>query len=130
MAKRPSLRANVTKPEAAAKAAEAAKLAERLGAGQAKDGAVPTELVPGTDPDMAETVSFHLPLWMTDGLSELAALRLRRDKMNRRAAIKAGERPPQARRSASAIVREALEARWGEIEAETEALRKELGGRR
>ena len=115
----------VTAATKAAREDRAAKAAQ-----VARDLAPPVEVVPGTDPEAAETVSFHLPLWMTDGLAELASLRLRRDKMLKRAARAKGEKPPQARRSASAIVREALEARWSEIEAETDALRAELAGRR
>lgn len=78
--------------------------------------------------DMMETQSFHLPVTMLEKISDLALLRLRRDKLERRRAKLAGEKPEgQSRRSGSAIVREALDAHAAAIDAETAELRDLLG---
>jgi len=130
MAKRPSLSGNVAKPtDHTAAATEAAKVAEALTRKAAPD------VYQGDDETEMQTVSYVLPVPMIDLLSKLAALRLERDKMQKRAhrraiaaAKKANQAPPveppmQARRSASAIVREALEAHRAAIEAEIEDLK-------
>lgn len=133
MKKRSSLAGNVSKPalDAAEKAAEVTR---KLSGGKAQASA------PDDEPLML-TSSYVLPADMVDELAELAALRLQRDKAEKRAhrraiaaAKKAGTAPPveapsQARRSASAIVREAIEAYRPTLRAEIEALEKELKDR-
>jgi len=69
-----------------------------------------------------ETASFNLPLELIELCRELAEARLKRDRAEKREARKRGEKPPQARRSASAVVAEALEAHRASIEAEIKAL--------
>lgn len=134
MAKRPSLKSNVVKPaDTAAKVAEAERITGQL-TGKAQMTAPPA---PDDDETEMQTASYVLPVEMIDLLSKLAALRLERDKMQKRAhrravtaAAKAGVSAPpgppptQARRSASAIVREALEAHRAVIEAEIEDLQR------
>jgi len=108
--KRTSLAGNVAKPDAA----EAVAIARKI-AGQA---------APATATDTApeyETVSYNLPLDLIDLCRDLATERHRIDQAAKRdlrrrikAAKRAGqpapfEAPQQARQSASAIVREALE---------------------
>ena len=87
---------------------------------------------PATAPDGVEyeTVSYNLPLDLIDLYRKLADLRHVRDQAEKRelrrqikAANKAGTtppapRPPQARKSASAVVREALEAHRDTVQAE------------
>lgn len=115
MAKRTGLAGQAKRPDdgAAAKAAEvAAKLA-------AKDGQ-------DDDPDYqgeAETVSYHLPVEMIELIRDLAEERLKVDRREKRAARRRGEKPPQARRSASGVVREALDAHRPVMEAELAELR-------
>ena len=132
MAKRPPLKSNVAKPaDTAAKVAEAERITGQL-TGKAQ---VAAPAAPDDETEM-QTASYVLPVEMIDLLSQLAALRLERDKMQKRAhrravaaAAKAGVAAPpgppptQARRSASAIVREALEAHRAAIEAEIEDLK-------
>jgi len=71
-----------------------------------------------------ETASYNLPLELVELCRDLAEARLKRDRAQKREARKRGEKPPQARRSASAVVAEALEAHRDAIEAEL----RELGG--
>lgn len=56
-----------------------------------------------------ETVSYHLPVDLIELARDLAEERLRVERVAKRQARCAGEKPPQARRSASAIVHEAVE---------------------
>ena len=70
-----------------------------------------------------ETVSYNLPLELIELYRELAAERLTLARAERRAAKRAGLKPPEARLSASAIVREAMEAHRPKVEAELTALR-------
>ena len=76
---------------------------------------------------LSETVSYNLPVEMIEEIAELAALRLKLDKQKKRAARLRGEKPTQARRSASAAVREALEAHRPEIQKEIEILKEVVG---
>ena len=128
MAKRPPLKSNVAKPtDHSAAASEAAKVAEAL----------TRKTAPAAHTDDAaemETVSYFLPLELVELCRDLAEARVKRDRIERReivrqrkAALKAGqgvppEPPAPARRSASAIVREALEAHRAAIEAEIKEL--------
>lgn len=114
MAKRPSLSGNVAKPnDHTAAATEAAKVA----------GALTRKAVPAAPLDNGsdmETVSYFLPLELVELCRDLAEARVKRDRVERReifkrrkAALKAGqavpaEPPAPARRSASAVIREAL----------------------
>ena len=83
---------------------------------------------PTSEEPLTLTASYVLPEDDIDMLSKLAALRLERDKLERRAARRAGVKPPtQARRSASAIVRAALDAHRPQIMEEIADLEKELG---
>ena len=126
MAKRPSLKGNIATPGAAAQ--KAAQVVQRLTGRDAS----PAE----SEDAETTTASFVLPLDMVDLLSDLAALRLKRDKLEKRALRRLAKRQgepvrggsvKQARRSASAIVREALDAHKPAIEAELAELRQELG---
>ena len=129
MAKRASLSGNITKPNTTAdKVAEAAKVADRL-TGKTVSPA------PIDDTNDMETVSYFLPLELVELCRDLAEARVKRDRVERReivksrkAALKAGqavpaEPPAPARRSASAVIREALEAHRSAIEAEIENLK-------
>lgn len=116
MAKRTSLKAAITKPDAGQAAEVARKLAQPTGQAEADYS------------ELMETVSYHLPVTVIEQITELASLRLRRDKRDRRAAKLAGAKPEgQARRSGSAVVREALDAHLPQILSEIEELRRELG---
>lgn len=123
MAKRASLAGNVAKPDPKKAAEVAAKLTGKP---------APPEMV---SPDQAEeieyeTVSYNLPLDLIDLVRDLAAARHAKDQAEKRQLrrdIKAGRvrdvpKPPQARKSASAIIRECIEARRAEIEAELKDL--------
>lgn len=112
---RPSLKGNV-KPDATKAAELARKLAQGKSAG-AEDGAAPEY------EGETETVSYHLPVELIELYRDLAEERLRLDRAEKRRARRRGEKPPQARRSASAIVREAMEAYRAKVEAELQALR-------
>ena len=126
MAKRTPLGANIAKQDASKAADVARKIAGK---------AAPAPL-PVSDAPEYETVSYNLPLDLIDLYRDLADLRHARDQAEKRAlrraikdAKRAGQRAPteppmQARKSASAIVREALEAHRGAVEAEIEALNK------
>lgn len=120
---RPSLKANVAKKADTAKAA--AEVAKRI-TGQGAAYSAPSV---GENVEY-ETVSYNLPLDLIDLYRDLAAARHRIDQAAKRdlrrrikAAKKAGkplpmEAPQQARQSASAIVREAMEAHRHAVEAE------------
>ena len=81
-----------------------------------------------------ETVSYNLPVELIELVRDLAEERVKVERAEKRALrrqIQAAKRrgepvpadtPPQARKSASAIVREALEAHRAAIEAELKAL--------
>jgi hypothetical protein len=124
MAKRTSLGANVTAPDKAKKAAEVARKMT-----------APNVEQTNADPPEYETVSYNLPLDLIDLCRDLARERHVRDqaaKREQRARIKAAkkaglppplEAPEQARQSASAIIREALEAHRAAIEVELKSLR-------
>ncbi|MCF7700928.1 hypothetical protein [Loktanella sp. M215] len=129
MVKRPSLSGNVAKPtDHTAAATEAAKVAGAL----TRKAAPAAPLDDGSD---METVSYFLPLELVELCRDLAEARVKRDRVERReivkrrkAALKAGqavpaEPPAPARRSASAVIREALEAHRAAIEAEIEDLK-------
>lgn len=78
------------------------------------------------DPDYqgeTETVSYNLPVELIELYRDLAEERLKADRSEKRAARRRGEKPPQARRSASAIVAAAMEALRPQIEAELKASR-------
>lgn len=111
MAKRASLAGNVAKAKDAGQAAEVAR---KLAGKAPQDHA-------SAPVGESETVSYNLPLELIDEVAELANLRLHFEKLERRKAkaegINRGTRP-QARRSASAIIREALYAHRGAIQAE------------
>ena len=112
MAARQSLKANVAKP-APKDAGEAAKVAQQL----AKNApATPAQ----DDETDFETVSFNLPVDLIELVRDLADARVKTIRKMQRAAKKqpGGWQGPEARRSASAVVREALEAHREKIEAE------------
>jgi hypothetical protein len=128
MAKRPSLSGNVKRT--APDAAKAVEVARKLsGQGEAPQDA-------DTAPEY-ETVSYNLPVDLIDLWRDLAKERHRIDQETKRqlrreirAAKRAGrtppvEPPPQARESASAIMREAMEAYRPTVEAELAKLRGE-----
>ncbi len=85
-----------------------------------------------------ETVSYNLPLDLIDLYRDLATERHRIDQAHKRDlrrrikdAKRAGmplpmEAPPQARQSASALVRKAMEAYRMTVEAELEKLRQNV----
>lgn len=110
---RKSLAANVTKPNAG----EAAKVAQQL--------AKQAPAAPAQDDDTDfETVSFNLPVDLIELVRDLADARVKKIRQMQRAAKKqpGGWQGPEARRSASAVVREALEAHRAELEAELKNL--------
>jgi hypothetical protein len=126
MAKRVSFAGNVTKVDDAAKRA----------AGVAKAISARTKPAPEVaETPEYETVSYNLPLHLIDLYRDLATERHRIDQAHKRglrremrAAKKAGlpppmEAPAQARQSASAIVREAMEAYADQVRKELESLR-------
>lgn len=128
MVKRTSLGANISAPDKAKKAAESAKVARSI------TGQVPPPTAPADDV-VYETVSYNLPLDLIDLARDLARERHVRDQAAKReqrarlkAAKKAGlpppiEAPEQARQSASAVIREALEAHRDAMQAELDSLR-------
>lgn len=109
---RPSLKNNIArKPEEEKAAAIARALATPPLAAEA-----------GEDVDH-ETVSYHLPVDLIELVRELAEARVKVARDEKRKAKRKGEKGPEARRSASAIVRESLDAYRGQIEAEIKLLR-------
>jgi len=112
---RPSLKANV-KPDAG----EAAKVARMIATPGISPGATDSEYQ-----GEMETVSYNLPVELIELYRDLAEERFKLDRAEKRKARRNNERPPQARRSASALVREALEAYRPTIEAELAKLRGE-----
>ena len=110
---RPSLKGNVAKPDAGKAVEVARKLANAQGTGSAE----------AEHQGEMETVSYNLPVELIELYRDLAEERLRLDRAEKRAARRQGEKPPQARRSASAIVREAMEAYRDKVEAEMRELR-------
>lgn len=116
MGKGPSLVGNVAKAKAAAKVAQAIS-------GKAS-------LAPIPDGPEYETVSYNLPLELIDLYRDLAAARHRIDqaaKREQRRGINEAKRqrlpapieaPTQARQSASAVVREAMEANADTVQKE------------
>ena len=131
MAARKSLRSNVAKPDTAQKAAEAAQVAQKLAGAKAPpevQQGPPEQYVDAAGQPLMETVSYHLPVELIEEITELADLRLRKDKRDRREAKRRGEKPEgQARRSGSAVVREALTEHRVKVQAEIDTLRNELG---
>jgi hypothetical protein len=106
---RPSLRINVTRKQEEEKAVAIAR---------ALSPPAPEREVEH------ETVSFHLPVDLIELVRELAEARVKVARDEKRKAKRNGERGPDARRSASAIIREALDAWRGQIEAEIEMLKR------
>ena len=107
---RKSLKANIQKPAAAAKAAEVAR--QLSGGAQADEGG----------DDIRETISFNLPVDLVELVRDLADARVKVARAEQRAAKRKGEKGPEARRSASNVVKEALEAHKAAMQAELEAL--------
>jgi hypothetical protein len=70
-----------------------------------------------------EALSCHLPVELTELYGYLAEERLWVERAEKCHARRVGEKPPQARCSASAIVREAMEAYRPKPEAELRAVR-------
>lgn len=95
---RPSLKGNVTKPQAA----EAAEVARKL-AGGGKAAPEPTAFVEeGVDYEgEMETVSYHLPVELIELYRDLAEERLRVERAARRAGQGRSRRRPGARRRPS-----------------------------
>lgn len=111
---RQSLKAAVSRPdtgEAARKAAETAKKIKPVSEPQ------------GGAEELFETVSYNLPVDLVDLVRDLAEARVAQARKEQRQARRKGEKGPEARRSASAVVREALEAHKAAIAAELDALR-------
>lgn len=114
---RPGLKGSVKPPKAKADAEAATANAAKIA------GNVQSEV----EPDYAgehETVSYNLPVELIELVRDLAEERLKVDRREKRLARRRGEKPPQARRSASLIVREALEAHRDKIKSELEKLRE------
>tara|TARA_B110000977_G_scaffold196465_1_gene276892 strand:+ start:501 stop:1022 length:522 start_codon:yes stop_codon:yes gene_type:complete len=111
------------------KAAKAADVARTI-AGQPAPPS-PSAMPEGVE---CETVSYNLPFELIDLVRDLAALRHEKDQAEKRAlrrAIKAAKKagqpapiepPAQSRKSASAVIREAIEANADNIRAEIESL--------
>ncbi len=110
---RPSLKANV-KPDAG----EAAKVARQIAAPGISPGSGEAEYQ-----GEMETVSYNLPVELIELYRDLAEERFKLDRAEKRKARRNNEKPPQARRSASALVREALEAYRATVEAELAQMR-------
>jgi hypothetical protein len=108
---RPSLKANVTRRQEEEKAVAIAR---------ALSSPAPTGAAEDVD---HETVSYHLPVDLIELVRELAEARVKVARDEKRKAKRKGEKGPEARRSASAVVREALDAYRGQINAEIEALK-------
>lgn len=106
---RPSLKGNVAKKQEEEKAVAIAR---------ALSSPAPAD----QDVDH-ETVSYHLPVDLIELVRELAEARVKVARDEKRKARRKGERGPEARRSASAVVREALDAYRGQIEAEIKLLK-------
>lgn len=117
---RQSLKANV-KPRAKDAAQKAAQIAGKLSGAEAAPAAPASG--PGDYQGETETVSYNLPVELIELYRDLAEERLKVDRAQKREARRKGEKPPQARRSASALVREAMEAYRPQIEAELKALK-------
>lgn len=118
MAARKSLRTIPEGENAKAEAVAAAEVARKLAAPQ--DDQEPE----GQGGALTETVSYSIPADLVDLVRELADARLRVARQEKRKAQREGRRPPPARGSASAIVKDALEAQRGTLEEEL----RELGG--
>ena len=108
---RPSLKGNVAKKQEEEKAAAIAR---------ALSSPAPAESSEDVD---HETVSYHLPVDLIELVRELAEARVKVARDEKRKARRKGERGPEARRSASAVIREALDAYRGQIEAEIKLLK-------
>lgn len=108
---RQSLKAAVRKPDAEKAAQVAKKLAIDTG-----------PKVEPAEAEFMETVSYNLPVDLIDLVRDLAEARVAQARKEQRQAKRRGERGPEARKSASAVVREALEAYRGQIEAELKEL--------
>jgi hypothetical protein len=109
---RPSLKANVVKKQEEEKAVAIAR---------ALSSPAPSA---GADQDVDhETVSYHLPVDLIELVRELAEARVKIARDEKRKAKRKGERGPEARRSASAVVREALDAYRGQIASEIRMLK-------
>ena len=119
MAQRKSLRTVVQGESAKADADAATAVARKLAAPQ--DAQEPE--AEGAD-TRTETVSYSIPADLVDLVRDVADARLRVARRKKREALREGRRPPSARISASAIVRDALDAQRATLEAEL----RELGG--
>lgn len=108
---RKSLHTAVKKPDAEKAAEVAKKLTTSTDQSAAPD-----------DDEFFETVSYNLPVDLIDLVRDLAEARVAQARKAQRIAKRRGEKGPEARKSASAVVREALEAYRGQIEAELKAL--------
>ena len=107
---RPSLKANVVKKQEEEKAVAIARAL--------------SSPAPAADQDVDhETVSYHLPVDLIELVRELAEARVKIARDEKRKAKRKGERGPEARRSASAVIREALDTYRGKIEAEIKLLK-------
>jgi len=111
---RPSLKANVVKKQEEEKAVAIARALSSPAPDADQDA----------DQDVDhETVSYHLPVDQIELVRELAEARVKVAREEKRKAKRKGERGPEARRSASAVIREALDAYRGQIESEIKLLR-------
>lgn len=108
---RPSLKGNVARKQEEEKAVAIARALSS-----------PAPAAAAEDVDH-ETVSYHLPVDLIELIRELSEARVKVAREEKRKAKRKGEKGPEARRSASAIVREALEAYRGQIEAEIRLLK-------
>lgn len=115
---RQSLKGNV-KPYAKDTAQKAAQIAGKL------SGSAPESSSDAGYQGETETVSYNLPVELIELYRDLAEERLKVERAAKREARRKGEKPPQARRSASALVRDAMEAYRPQVEAELKALRGE-----
>jgi len=84
--------------------------------------APPAPAISGRDVEH-ETVSYNLPVELIELVRELAEARVKVARDEKRKAKSQGKRGPDARRSASAIIREALDAYRPHIEAEIKTLK-------
>lgn len=122
---RPSLKGNITSP-AAKRGAQVAKALARKKELKAADS--------GDYQGETETVSYNLPIELIELYRDLAEARLQVERREKRVARREAKEAakngqpmpaiPQARRSASAIVREAMEAYADKVRVELDTLRK------
>jgi hypothetical protein len=111
---RQSLKSAVARKDAGEAAKKAAETVKKI---------KPANEPQGGSEELFETVSYNLPVELIDLVRELAEARVAQARKEQRQAKRRGEKGPEARRSASAVVREALEAHKAVIEAELNTLR-------